>query len=264
MRSPNSDLTLGQALVLGVLQGPTELLPVSSSAHTTAAAWLLGWPWDELDPELRKSFEVALHAGTALALLSDGRGFPRIDRRTAPLTVAACVPPAVAGYTFEREIETRLGTPATIVVALLIGSAAMTLADRAPNERIWSDAAVVDGLWLGLAQAFALVPGVSRAGATLSAARLRGFASDDARRLSEQVGLPVLVGAGVLKSIRLSRRGLEPGWVPAFVAGITGSFVSTAVFARRVRGLSPSGRLLPYAAYRAALASLMLIRLRRA
>lgn len=263
MRSPNSELKLGHALALGALQGPTELLPISSSAHTIAAARLLGWPWDGLDSELRKSFEVALHAGTALALISGGRVTPRLDRDTALLTAAACVPPAIAGYAFEREIEARFDTPRTIAAALIAGSAAMILADRAPACRTGRDAVLRDGVWLGLAQALALVPGVSRAGATLTAARLLGFRSSDASQLSEQVGLPVLGGAFLLKAMRLWRRRAEPRSVPALLVGVVGSFVSTFVCAGRVPRRGSAERLLPYAIYRLALAALILMRLNR-
>lgn len=263
MRSLNSGLTTGQAFALGALQGPAEFLPISSTAHTTALAWLMGWRWADLDPELRKSFEVALHAGTALALLTSGRGLRRLDRQGISVTAAAAIPPAMVGYAFEREIEARLGTPPTIAAGLLAGSAGMIVADRAPERRAWRDAVMRDGLWLGVAQACALVPGVSRAGATLSAARLLGFGRIDASRLSEQVGLPVLAGAVLLKAVRLSRRGLEPGWVPAFAAGATGSFASTLACAERAGARWSSDRLLPYALYRTALAALILIRLRR-
>jgi len=262
MPSPNSELTLGQALALSVLQGPTELLPISSSAHTIAAARLLDWPWDELDPELRKSFEVALHAGTALALISGGRVSAGLDRDAAVLTAAACVPPAIAGYLFERQIEARLGTPATIAAALVAGSGAMVLANRASERRSRHDAALPDGLWLGVAQAFALIPGVSRSGATLSAARLLGFRSPDASRLSAQVGLPVLGGACLLKAIRLWHRAPGARSAPALLVGVAGSFASTFAVAGRMARHEPSARLLPYAMYRIALAALVLMRLK--
>ena len=116
-------LKLSHALALGALHGPAELLPVSSSAHTTLVPWLLGWSYADLDPELRKAFEVALHAGTAAALLvglrdevaDAARGF---DRRRATLVVGSFVPPAIVGYTLERPIERRLGTPPTIAAGL--------------------------------------------------------------------------------------------------------------------------------------------------
>lgn len=263
-RRPPADrkLTLVQALALGGLQGPAELLPISSSAHTGAAAVLLGWRYGELEPELRKSFEVALHAGTSLALVvSAPEGM--LDRSSARVVGLACAPPAVAGYVLEGEIERRLGTPATIAAGLLAGSVAMTLADRCPERRRSQDAGIRDGLWLGLAQACALAPGISRAGATRSAARLLRFHRVDARLLSDEVGLPVLVGASLLKAIRLARRGLEPQLVPVFAAGAAASFASTLACAATARRRRTAHRLAPYAVYRVALAGLLLIRRRR-
>ena len=145
-RRSDRDLKLSHALALGVLHGPAELLPVSSSAHTTLVPWLLGWPYPQLDPELRKAFEVALHAGTAAALLvglrdevaDAARGF---DRRRATLVIGSFLPPAIVGYTLERPIERRLGTPETIAAGLAAGAAAMWLADaRAPQRRARTDA----------------------------------------------------------------------------------------------------------------------------
>jgi undecaprenyl-diphosphatase len=224
--------------------------------------WLLGWRYGELEPELRKSFEVALHAGTALALLTSRRG-PLPARRSAVVVGLASLPAAIAGYALEGKIERRLGSPATIAGGLVAGSVAMALADRRPQERRRCDAGPRDGLWLGVAQACALVPGVSRAGATRSAARWLRFQRTDARRLSNEVALPVLAGAGLLKAVRLSRRGLESKLAPAFVVGAAASFASTLVGVRLSRHRGAPGRLLPYAVYRAALAGLLLIRLRR-
>lgn len=260
MRSPNNELTAGQALALGIIQGPAELLPISSSAHTTAIAWLLGWGYSDLEPDLRKSFEVALHGGTALALLVSLRGDVLPARQSVLVLTAACALPAIAGYALEREIEGRLGTPGTIAAGLLAGSAAMVLADRAPQRRVWRDASFRDGVWLGLAQSIALIPGISRSGATLSAARLLGFRRTDAKRLSDEVGLPVLAGATLLKAIRLSRRGLERKWVLPFAVGTAGSLASSLVFV----GSGRSGvRLRPFAIYRVALGTALLIRLMR-
>jgi undecaprenyl-diphosphatase len=121
----------------------------------------------------------------------------------------------------------------------------------------------VDGLALGLAQACALWPGVSRNGATLVAARLRGFARDDANVLSRHVALPVIAGATALKGYRLARRGLPPRMAAAFAAGTAASFASTLASARIVRTVDRGHSLLPYAAYRTALAGLVVRRLRQ-
>src|SRR6185436_17253190 len=127
------------AVALGLLHGPAELLPVSSSGHMTLIPWLAGWRYPGLDAELRKAFEVALHAGTAAALLialrtEVGEATRGFDRRRAVLVAGSFLPPAVVGYVLERPIERRLGTPGTIAVGLLLGSAAMALADaRGPG-----------------------------------------------------------------------------------------------------------------------------------
>jgi len=262
-RASEHELNLSHALALGVLHGPAELLPVSSSAHTTLVPWLLGWSYPELDPELRKAFEVALHAGTAAALLvglrdevaDAARGF---DRRRATLVIGSFVPPAIVGYTLERPIERRLGTPETIAAGLAAGAAAMWLADaRAPQRRSRTEAGVVDALALGLAQACALVPGVSRNGATLTAARARGFRRPDANALSRHVALPVIVGATILKGVRLARRGLPAGVAGAFAAGIGAAFCSTLASVRLIRAVERDRPLAPYAAYRLVLAAVV-------
>jgi undecaprenyl-diphosphatase len=152
-------------------------LPISSSAHVALVPWLLGWDYGELEPEQRKEFEVALHAGTAAALLIMLRGevsdaFRNGWPRSLALLGVASAPAALAGYGLERQIEGRLGTPATIAAGLLGGGIALAWADRAPETRTSGDAGVADALWLGVAQACALVPGVSRSGA-VSGARTR-------------------------------------------------------------------------------------------
>ncbi|HEX2097280.1 MAG TPA: undecaprenyl-diphosphate phosphatase, partial [Solirubrobacterales bacterium] len=118
-----------RAATLGVVQGPAELLPVSSSAHIVLLPWLAGWSWEELDPEVRKSFEVALHAGTAAALLIGQRReivdeLRSFDRHRALLLALSFLPAAVVGYAFERQIERRLGGPRSTAAGLLAGSAA--------------------------------------------------------------------------------------------------------------------------------------------
>jgi undecaprenyl-diphosphatase len=261
-------LTLGQALVLGVLQGPTELLPVSSSAHITIIPWLLGSDLRRVDDELRKSFEVALHAGTAAALVIALRGEVReavggLDARRLGLLAASFLPPAVVGYTLERPIERRLGTPATIAGGLVVGSLAMAVADRAPQTRRHEQAGVLDGLWLGVAQACSLVPGVSRNGATLAAARWRRFSRTDANRLSRHAALPVIAGATLLKGVRLARRGLPPGAVVPLAAGAAAAFASTLASRWLIGQVERNRSLAPYALYRLGLAGAVGVRLLR-
>ncbi|MGO9958199.1 MAG: undecaprenyl-diphosphate phosphatase [Solirubrobacteraceae bacterium] len=266
---PQPGLDLGQAIVLGALHGPAELLPISSSGHVTVIPWLLGWDYERVDPELQKAFEVMLHAGTAAALLITLRSEVQdavleMSPRAVTLIALSFAPPAIVGYTLERRIERYLGTPASIAVGLICGSLTMLAADRAPQERTSKDADWRDALWLGVAQACALVPGVSRNGATLAAARMRRFTREDANRLSRHVALPVIAGATVLKSVRLHSRGLPPGTTVPLAAGAAASFASTLGSTWLIRQVERDRSLAPYAVYRIGLAALIVRRLRAA
>lgn len=265
----DADLRLRDAVLLGLVHGPAELLPVSSSGHVALAPWLLRWSYPELDAELRKSFEIALHAGTAAALIIALRdevaeAATDLDLRRVELVVLSFLPPAALGLRFERLIEQRLGTPATIAAGLALGSIGLVAADRlGAQERDRHDSGTVDALVLGLAQACALMPGVSRNGATLAAGRARGFRRADANVLSRHVALPIILGATLLKGIRLARRGLPPGTARAFAAGVAASFASTLLSAGIIRRVERGRSPLPYALYRLALAGVTVARLRQ-
>jgi len=261
-------IAAGRALALGLVQGPAELLPVSSSAHIVLVPWLLGWDWEAIDPEVRKSFEVALHAGAAAALLVGQRELiaeelRQFDLRGAVVLTLSFLPPALVGYRFERTIERRLGGPRATAYGLLAGAAAMLVADRRPQRRGRGEARAGDGLALGVAQATALAPGVSRNGATLAAARWRMFSRDQANLLSRTVALPIIVGATALKGVRLGRRGATPSLRRSLAIGVAASFASTLSSQRLIRLVERDRALWPYAAYRATLAAAVLARLRR-
>lgn len=260
-------LTSGNALLLGLMHGPAELLPISSSGHVAVLPWLLGWEYAAADPELRKAFEVALHAGTAAALLLSLRAEVETTVRSAGpriagMIAASAIPAGLAGLVLERPIERHLGTPATVAAGLIGGGLAMAWADRSPQSRTARSAGARDGLMLGLAQACALMPGVSRNGATLTAARRRRFTRLDANRLSRQVALPVIAGATLLKTLRLARRGLPRGSAGPFALGAAASFASTLGSTWLIRQVERDRSLLPYSAYRLGLAALVLRRLR--
>jgi undecaprenyl-diphosphatase len=256
----------GRALALGFVQGPAELLPISSSAHIVLLPWLAGWDWERLDPEVRKSFEVALHAGAAAALLIGQREtiaaeLRSFDGRRALLLGLSFLPAAIVGYTLERPIERRLGGPRATAFGLLAGGAAMLVADTRPQQRGQGEATAADGLALGLAQAAALAPGVSRNGVTLAAARWRRFSRDQANLLSRTIALPIIVGAAALKGERLRRRGVSPPLRRSMAIGVAASFASTLASQRLIRLVERDRALWPYAAYRAVLAVLVLRRL---
>jgi len=250
---PRGEPRVGETIALGLLQGPAELLPVSSSAHVGLLPWALGWRHAGLPGEARKEVEVALHAGTAVALALLMRGAPRWR-----LLAAATAPPAVAGLLLERIVESRLGTPPSVAAGLLLGGAAMALADRVPARREAAAATAADGAWLGAAQALALVPGVSRSGATRAAARARGFTRVDAAALSREVALPVLAGAAALKAVRLARRRPPASTLRALGAGAAAAAASTWAALHAERALAADTPLAAWAAYRAALAAAIL------
>jgi undecaprenyl-diphosphatase len=257
-----------RAVALGLVQGPAELLPVSSSAHIVLVPWLAGWDWEAVDPELRKSFEVALHTGAAAALLIGQRRLiaeelRQFDGRRALLLGLSFLPAAFVGYAFERPIERRLGGPRATAYGLLAGAAAMLVADRRPQRRGQGEATPLDGLALGIAQAAALAPGVSRNGVTLAAARWRLFSRDQANLLSRTIALPIIVGATALKGARLARRGATPELRRSLALGITASFASTLASQRLIRLVERDRALWPYAAYRIGLAALVLAKLQR-
>lgn len=253
--------TLARAALVGALHGPAELLPVSSSAHVALLH-------DETDPELRKAFEVALHAGTAAALLLALRGevadaATGLDARRLVLLAGSFAPPAVVGLALERPIERRLGTSGTTAAGLAVGGLALWWADaRTPraHPRRRDDAGLADALLLGVAQATALWPGVSRNGATLTALRARGYGRHDAGVLSRHVALPIIAGASVLKGVRLARRGVPRSELPAFAAGIAASFATTLAAVPLVHRTERGAPLWPYALYRLALAAVLLRR----
>jgi undecaprenyl-diphosphatase len=273
---------LHRALLLGLVQGPTEVLPVSSSAHIALLPRLAGWPHAQRDSELRNSLEVALHAGTAVALLAEtgmlaegkcpsasakraspesavlygelGRALRELDGRALVSAALALAPPALVGYLMEQRLERRPSGPHALATGLALGAAAMAWADTRPGTRSLADFGPRDGLALGLAQALALLPGVSRNGATLTAARTRGFAREDAHALSWRAGLPVIAGAAGLKASRLAQRGAPPGAVPALTVGAGAAFLSTLACAPLIRPGRRGRALWPFALYRVGLA----------
>lgn len=264
---PADPLNASEAIALGLLQGPTELLPVSSSAHLRLLPWLCGWDHDRLDPEHRKAFEVAVHGGAAAALLIGQRRLiaaelRAIDARRIVVIVLSFVPPAIAGVLFERPIERRLGSPLGIAAGLMGGALAMLAADRRPQERGAGEASAADGLALGLAQAAALVPGISRNGATLIAARARRFSRSQANLLSRTVALPVIAGAAALKGERLRRRGFDRELARSLALGTAAAFASTLVSQGLIRLVERDRALWPYAAYRLMLAAIVIDRSR--
>jgi len=201
---------------------------------------------------------VALHAGTAAALAIALRDevasvLRTLDARRALGIVQGLAPAAVAALLFERTIEQRLGSPRSVAVAQVVAGLVLAAADRSPEERRQADAGPLEHLLIGCGQAMALVPGVSRNGATLTAARLLRFERRASSVLSRHAALPVIAGATALKTVRLGRRGLPRELRGAFVSGAAAAFVSTLASRRLTNVMDNARSYVPFAAYRVAL-----------
>jgi undecaprenyl-diphosphatase len=274
MQPAEQSSPLRHAVALGLMHGPAELLPISSSAHTTLIPWLLDWPYARLDGERRKAFELALHAGAGAALAIELRSelaheIAGVDVRRLGVIALSLAPPALVGYLLERPIERRLGGPRSIAAGLALGAVAMALADghrcalARGRPRAFREATASDGLALGLAQAAALIPGVSRNGAALTAARARGFSRGAAQALSWHAGLPVIAGASVLEGARMCRDGTTRQERVRQLSGAASAFGSTLAVARLLRRQLREGQpLWPFALYRTVLAALVVSRWR--
>lgn len=226
-----------QALVLGVVQGATELLPISSSGHLILVPWLGGWTYLETHEEFNKTFDVALHVGTLVAVVVyfrrelarliaafvtsvRARRVESEDERVAWYVVIATIPAAVVGAVFEDAIDTRLGEPWQIAILLAVFGVLLWISDRVEPRRRTARLGWSGALLVGLAQSLALAPGVSRSGVTITAARFLGLDRDSAARLSFLLLVPIVFGAALLKGINdVILSDLPPGMIGPFVVG---------------------------------------------
>lgn len=250
------------AAVLGAVQGLTEVLPISSSAHLILIPWLMGWPESGL------TFDVALHLGTFIALalyfrrdiselvlnaiagLRGGAGSPAV--RLPYYIVAACVPAAIIGKTFEEPIEEIFRANPTIIATLLIGfGLLLALADTLGAKRMRMDCInLKNAMLIGLAQCLALIPGASRSGITITAALILGFSRETAARFSFLLSLPIVAGAALLKVGQLARQGIPEGELQPLLIGVGVSavfgYISVALLLKLVQRHS----LYPFVWYR--------------
>jgi undecaprenyl-diphosphatase len=230
-------LTNSQALALGVVQGLTELLPISSSGHLILVPWASDWTYLEENDRFNQTFDVALHLGTLVAVaayfwgdvvrlvraLIGTLGRRRIetpDERIAWFVVLATIPAGVVGVPGANAIADGLGEPWQIAILLAAGALLLWWADRFPQERAMGDLGLRHALAMGVAQALALAPGVSRSGITITAARLMRLDRDGAARFSFLLLLPTVLGAVVYKGVGDVLLGdLPDGWQGPFLVG---------------------------------------------
>jgi len=227
-----------EAFILGAVQGFTELLPISSSGHLILVPWLGGWDYLETHEEFNKTFDVALHLGTLVAVIVYfrhelaalvrawfgtlwRRRIETDDERIAWYVVVATIPAAIVGAAFEDPIDRHLGDPWQIAILLAVFAVLLWLSDRVAQRRGMEDVGWAGAVGIGVAQCLALMPGVSRSGITITASRFLGLNRDAAARFSFLLLVPIVFGAALLKGVKdVLLGGLPPGSAGPFVVGV--------------------------------------------
>jgi undecaprenyl-diphosphatase len=270
-----TDLLL--ALLLGLVQGVTEFLPISSSAHLYAIPYLFSIEHALLSS---RAFAAVVHLGTLAAVLvalrsdvtrllgtalrllfSLGRRRGESADERLLLAIAVGTVPAVAfGLLAGDLLQSSVRTPIVVAAAVLLGAALLWIADRASSlERPLSGISAIDGLLIGFAQALALVPGISRSGATISGGLLLGFSRDAAARISFLLGAPAIAGAGLLELRGLLTDGTDlAGAAPLLAVGAVAAFLSGLAAIRLLIRLLNGGKLWSFALYRVVFALILL------
>ena len=266
-----------QALVLGLVQGATELLPISSSGHLILVPWLFDWDYLKENDQFNQTFDVGLHLGTLVAVVAYFRNdivrlvealvrsvrrrrIEGAQERIAWFIAAATVPAAVVGALGENLIADNLGEPWQIAIFLAVFGVLLWIADRQPQTRHIEDLTLGRSFAVGLAQTVALAPGVSRSGVTITAGRFLGLDRDSAARFSFLLLVPITLGAVLWKGLTDVVLGeLPPGSTGPFVVGVIASalsgFAAIAFLLRYVRTHSYG----IFVAYRLILAALVLL-----
>jgi undecaprenyl-diphosphatase len=232
-----------EALLLGVVQGLTEFLPISSSGHLIIVPWLQEYTFLTENDSFNKTFDVALHAGTLIAAIAffrmevwrlivsfvaavRKRAIETSEERLAIAIAIGTIPAVIAGGLASDFIDEHLGEPWMIALQLIIFGALLDWADRRAQQRTLERTEVRDGLWIGLAQVLALAPGTSRSGITITAARFLGLDRDAAARFSFLLLIPIVAGATLFKGVSAVSEGLPPGVGGPMVVGTIAAAVS--------------------------------------
>lgn len=264
------------AIVLGLVQGLSEFLPISSSGHLILVPWLFDWH-DFDSTSIEKAFDVALHLGTLVAVVGYFRkdlviyvreGLRLIIRRERPvspegklawLLVVSSLPAAAVGAVFEKTIDDALGTPTLIACSLIVFGVLLAWADRRAGARTIDDYRSHDAVTVGVAQALALNPGTSRSGITITAARTMGFTRDAAARISFLMSIPVTAGAVVFKMAKLVKDGIPDGLITPMIVGIVTSGLAGWLAVWGTIRLVRTRSFVPFVVYRCALGVVVLV-----
>lgn len=255
-----------QALLLGAVQGLTEFLPISSSGHLALVPWVLGW---EIGPAAALPFAVVAHWGTVLAvvvvlrhdlwelLVEAGRALLRRQPQSTPparlawLLALATVPAAAAGVLLEQQVEQAFSAPATVALLLWVTALLLLLGERLARESRRSLIALrtSDALLIGLAQALALFPGISRSGATMAAGVSRGLSRLTAARFSFLLAVPIMLGAGAASLLDVIGRSEAQQLLAPLLIGFASSAVVGALAIRWLLEYLSRGSLRVFAVY---------------
>jgi undecaprenyl-diphosphatase len=264
------------AIVLGLTQGLSEFLPISSSGHLILVPWLFGWHDFDSD-SVQKAFDVALHIGTLVAAIGYFRhdlaryaadawkgAHDPIFRRTPAgrlpwFILLSAIPGALAGVVGEKFVDNTLGKPVIIAVSLIVFGVLLGYVDRRRGAREIEGVGGRDSLAIGAAQVLALNPGTSRSGITITAARQLGFSRDSAARFSFLMSIPIIAGAVVYKVGKLALDGVPAGLgVPMLVGVVTAGIAGWLAVWGTLR-LVRTRSFMPFVAYRVALGAVVLV-----
>ena len=270
-------MSIFHAIVLGIVQGLTEFLPISSSGHLILVPWVLGWDDFAGDKSLAKTFDVALHIGTLVAVVAyfwtDLKTYARDgirkaihphqratrEGRLAWLLLLSALPAAAVGALFEESIDTKLGTIPIIAVSLIVFGIVLWIADRMPARRDIEQYTVRDALIVGAGQALALNPGTSRSGITITTGRFLSFNRDSAARISFLMAIPVTAGAVVFKLGNLALDGIPSGLIAPMIAGVIAAGVSGWFAVWGTLKLVRTRSFTPFVVYRIVVGTIVLV-----
>ena len=266
-----------QALVLGLVQGATELLPISSSGHLILVPWLADWEYLKEHDAFNQTFDVSLHLGTLIAVVLyfrddivrlaaawfgsiRQRRIETVDERIAWYVAVATVPAAIVGALGENLIAENLGEPWQIAILLALFGGVLYLADRRPESKDMSRIGLKAAVGVGLAQTLSLMPGVSRSGITITAGRFLGLDRDSAARFSFLLLVPITLGAVAYKGMGdVVLADLPPGMTGPFVVGSLASFASALVAISALLGYVRRHTYSVFVVYRVLVAAIVLL-----
>lgn len=272
-----SALTNGQAFALGIVQGLTELLPISSSGHLILVPWGADWTYLKEHDSFNQTFDVSLHLGTLIAVgayfWSDAvrlvnawvgslgrRRIETADEKVAWFVLVATIPAGLVGLAGEDAIAAHLGEPWQILAFLAVGALLLWWADRSAQTRSMGDLGLGQALVMGLAQALALAPGVSRSGITITAGRFMKLDRDSAARFSFLLLLPTVLGAVALKLVKDVLLGdLPSGWEGPFLVGTLAALGSGLLAIEWLLGYVRTHTYGVFVVYRLAAAAVVLL-----